>query len=195
MRHRDTDLELIEKALNNDQSAFSELHERYKDAVYYLILKIVKTPEDAEDLTYITFAKAFGNLYTYESTFNFSTWLFKIASNSAIDLLRKKSIQTLGISNDEDLAKDEISVSRIYQTSYDDPEELIIKEQRKILARNVVGHLDKNMEKIIRLRFFDEYSYEEISKALDLPLGTVKVQIHRAKKLLQSILKSDSKDI
>ncbi|MCO5247526.1 MAG: sigma-70 family RNA polymerase sigma factor [Chitinophagales bacterium] len=192
---RYSDMDLIKMAIDGHQPAYSELLHRYKDAVYFLILKIVRTPEDAEDLTYITFTKAFNNLATYDSAFKFSTWLFKIASNSAIDLLRKKSVKTLSISNEDETESGEVSIDYLGQFSDSDPEELIIKEQRKKIARNMVKHLDENMEKVIKLRFFDEYSYEEISKALDLPIGTVKVQIFRAKKLLQTILKSDSKDL
>ncbi len=192
MGGRKSDIELIEQALKNNQPAFTELMNRYEKSVYYLILKIVKNPEDAEDLTLITFTKAFANLDKYVPTHRFSTWLFKIASNSSIDFLRKKTIDTVSIALGDEVQKGEILLNTKEQTSHPGPEENMIKTQRAQIARQVIQHLNEDMEKVIRLRFFEEYSYEEISQELNIPLGTVKVQIHRAKNILQSILKESS---
>ena len=193
MKTKSTDLELIALAIDNDQKAYAELLERYRRAVYFLILKIVRNPEDAEDLTYVTFTKAFRNLHRYEPTHGFSTWLFKIASNSSIDFLRKKRIDTVGISMGGDFEPGEVVLDNKVVAYTLNPEEKIIKDQRMKMIQEVVKHLDVDFENVIRLRFFKEYSYDEIATELNLPLGTVKVQIHRAKKLLYSILK-DSAD-
>lgn len=192
MKNKVTDLELIELAKNDNQRAYAELLERYRRSVYYLILRIVKAPEDAEDLTYVTFTKAFKNLDKYVPTHGFSTWVFKIASNTSIDFLRKKSIDTVGIALGSDIQPGEVVLDNKVASSTLNPEERIIKEQRMEIIHNVVQHLDEDFEKVIRLRFFEEYSYDEIANELNLPLGTVKVQIHRAKKLLQSILKESA---
>lgn len=192
MKNKVTDLELIELAKNDDQRAYAELLERYRRSVYYLILKIVKAPEDAEDLTYVTFTKAFRNLDKYVPTHGFSTWVFKIASNTSIDFLRKKSIETVGIALGSDIQPGEVVLDNKVASGTLNPEERIIKEQRMEIIHDVVQHLDEDFEKVIRLRFFEEYSYDEIASELNLPLGTVKVQIHRAKKLLQSILKESA---
>lgn len=192
MKGKISDLDLIELAKQDDQRAYAELLERYRKSVYFLILRIVKTPEDAEDLTYVTFAKAFKNLSKYVPTHGFSTWLFKIASNTSIDFLRKKSIDTVGIALGSDIQPGEVILDNKVIATILNPEEKIIREQRLKIVHQVVQHLDKDFEKVIRLRFFEEYSYDEIAKELNLPLGTVKVQIHRAKKLLQSLLKDSS---
>ncbi len=192
MKNKVTDLELIELAKNDDQRAYAELLERYRRSVYYLILKIVKAPEDAEDLTYVTFTKAFRNLDKYVPTHGFSTWVFKIASNTSIDFLRKKSIETVGIALGSDIQPGEVVLDNKVAAATLNPEERIIKEQRMEIIHDVVQHLDEDFERVIRLRFFEEYSYDEIANELNLPLGTVKVQIHRAKKLLQSILKESA---
>jgi len=192
MRTGVTDLELIALAIQDDQRSYAELVERYRKSVFYLILKIVKTPEDAEDLTYITFTKAFKNLDKYAPTHAFSTWLFKIASNASIDFLRKKTIDTVGIASGVETQPGEVLLDNKMVAPILNPEERVIREQRLKIVQQVVQHLDPDFEQVIRLRFFDEYSYDEIASELNLPLGTVKVQIHRAKKLLQSILKDSS---
>lgn len=192
MKSKVTDLELIEHARCDDQRAYAELLERYRKSVYFLILKIVKAPEDAEDLTYVTFTKAFRNLDKYVPTHGFSTWLFKIASNTSIDFLRKKSIDTVGIAMGSEIQPGEVVLDNKVIAPILNPEETIIKEQRLKIVHEVVQHLDEDFERVIRLRFFEEYSYDEIASELNLPLGTVKVQIHRAKKLLQSILKDST---
>lgn len=192
MKEKISDLDLIELAKQDDQRAYAELLERYRKSVYFLILRIVKAPEDAEDLTYVTFTKAFKNLSKYVPTHGFSTWLFKIASNTSIDFLRKKSIDTVGIAMGSDIQPGEVILDNKVVATTLNPEEKIIRDQRLRIVHQVVQHLDKDFEKVIRLRFFKEYSYDEIANELNLPLGTVKVQIHRAKKLLQSLLKDSS---
>lgn len=192
MKTKATDLELISLAIDDDQRAFAELLERYRRAVYYLILKIVKTPEDVEDLTLVTFTKAFKNLHRYEPTHGFSTWLFKIASNTSIDFLRKKTIDTVGISMGGDFEPGEVVLDNKVVAYTLNPEEKIMKDERMKIMQQLVHSLDGDFEKVIRLRFFEEYSYDEIATELNLPLGTVKVQIHRAKKILHSILKDSS---
>lgn len=184
------DIELINLALADDQLAFSEILSRYRKAVYFLILKIVKFPEDAEDLTLITFSKAFLNLKSYTPTYRFATWIFRIASNSSIDFLRKRTLDTVGIAQGNTPEEGEVRYNQIKSLSLN-PEEELIEDQRKVLAHQVIKKLNVEMESIIRLRFFEEYTYDEISQELDIPLGTVKVRIHRARKILQTILKEN----
>lgn len=188
------DLELINLALADDQLAFTEILNRYKKAVYFLILKIVKSPEDAEDLTLITFSKAFLNLKKYTPTYRFATWIFKIASNSSIDFLRKRTLDTVGITLGNTSEEGEVRYHQIKSLSLN-PEEELIEDQRKVIAHQVIKKLNDDMESIIRLRFFEEYTYEEISQELNIPLGTVKVRIHRARKILQTILKGNPEAI
>ncbi len=180
------DMELVEKALQGDQQAFSRLMSRYRDAIYYILLKMVNNPTDAEDLTIEAFGKAFRNLNQYTPTFAFSTWLFKIATNNCIDFIRKK--RTSMISIDQDGSEKESPPPSIQEES-PDPEEQMIRNQKAKLMRDVVNQLKPRYKDLIVLRYFKQYSYEEIANELDLPLGTVKAQLFRAKELLYTIMK------
>ncbi len=180
------DMELVEKALQGDQQAYSRLMSRYRDAIYYILLKMVNNPTDAEDLTIEAFGKAFRNLNQYTPTFAFSTWLFKIATNNCIDFIRKRRALTISIDQD---STDKDTLSPTIQEESPDPEEQMIKNQKAKLMRDVVNQLKPRYKDLIILRYFKEYSYEEIANELDLPLGTVKAQLFRAKELLYSIMK------
>ena len=180
------DMELVEKALQGDQQAYSRLMSRYRDAIYYILLKMVNNPTDAEDLTIEAFGKAFRNLNQYTPTFAFSTWLFKIATNNCIDFIRKRRALTISIDQD---SGDKDTLSPTIQEESPDPEEQMIKNQKAKLMRDVVNQLKPRYKDLIILRYFKEYSYEEIANELDLPLGTVKAQLFRAKELLYSIMK------
>ncbi len=185
------DLELVNRALRGDQQAYSRLLSRYRDAIYYMLLKMVNHPTDAEDLTIETFGKAFRNLNQYTPNFAFSTWLFKIATNNCIDFIRKQRTPLISIDQSH---MDKDSTPLAIQESSPDPEENMIKSQKAVLMRNVVDQLKPRYKNLIVLRYFKEYSYEEIANELDLPLGTVKAQLFRAKELLYNMLnKKDAK--
>jgi RNA polymerase sigma-70 factor (ECF subfamily) len=184
------DLELVEKAVDGDQRAYAELMARYRDAIYFMLLKMINNKTDAEDLTIEAFGKAFKNLKQYSPNYAFSTWLFKIASNNCIDYLRKK--RTNHISIDGSFTADEKeNDSKIHiKDEAPDPEENLIRSQKVILMRTVVKKLKPRYRTLIELRYFKEYSYEEISAELELPLGTVKAQLFRARELLFNTLKN-----
>ncbi len=183
------DLDLVNRALSGDQQAYSKLMSRYRDAIYYMLLKMVNNPTDAEDLTIETFGKAFKNLHQYVPDFAFSTWLFKIASNNCIDFIRKQRTPLISIDQDH---SDKNGVPLTIQENSPDPEENMIKSQKAVLMRSVVNQLKPRYKDLIVLRYFKEYSYEEIANELNLPLGTVKAQLFRAKELLYNILKKNS---
>jgi RNA polymerase sigma-70 factor (ECF subfamily) len=180
------DIELLNAARQGDQRAFSMLMDKYKESLQYMILKIVKSPQDAEDLMIESFAKAFDNLEKYTPQYAFSTWLYKIASNTSIDFLRKKSIQQVSIDADDVFIADSLLYS-----SDETPEKRLIRSQRIALLQDTVKKLDPAFMLVIELRYFKEKSYEEISIELNIPIGTVKVQLYRAKKQLLEILKND----
>src|SRR6056297_3766790 len=96
------DYELVQLALRGDEKAFTRLLSRYKDAIYFMLLKMVNNRNDAEDLTLEAFGKAFKNIHQYSPTYAFSTWLFKIASNNCIDFLRRKKGTYIAIDNNSD---------------------------------------------------------------------------------------------
>ncbi|NQU80599.1 MAG: sigma-70 family RNA polymerase sigma factor [Bacteroidetes bacterium] len=180
------DVRLVERAKKNDQSAYAQLMNRYREAIHYMLLKMVNNASDAEDLTIEAFSKAFKNLEQYTPNFAFSTWLFKIASNNCIDFIRKKRIDHISL--DREIG-DKGRVSSIIIAEVSDPEEDLIKKQKASLMRHVVTTLKPRYRDLVELRYFKEYSYEEIADELNLPLGTVKAQLFRARELLYNILK------
>jgi RNA polymerase sigma-70 factor (ECF subfamily) len=184
------DLVLVQKAVDGDQKAYAELMGRYRDAIFFMLLKMVNNKSDAEDLTIEAFGKAFKNIAQYSPNFAFSTWLFKIASNNCIDYLRKKRTNFVSIdgSHNEDKENNEPTIH--LKDDMPDPEENLIKDQKALLMRTIVKKLKPRYRTLIELRYFKEYSYEEIAAELDLPIGTVKAQLFRARELLFQTLKS-----
>lgn len=182
------DYELVIQAINGDQDAYARLLARYWDSIFFMLLKMVHNKDDAEDLTIEAFGKAFKNLGNYAPEFAFSTWLFKIANNNAIDFIRRQKGKPIPIDNQGRNQEDESQMQ--LQSNSPDPEEELIKKQKAILLQNVVDQLKPRYSRLVNLRFFREYSYEEIAKELELPIGTVKAQLFRAKELLYSILKN-----
>jgi RNA polymerase sigma-70 factor (ECF subfamily) len=180
------DYELVKTALSGDEKAFARLLARYKDAIYFMLLKMVNNRSDAEDLTLEAFGKAFKNLHQYTPTYAFSTWLFKIASNNCIDFLRKKKGIYLPIDNNEN---DSLEIIKL-PAKEPNPEEKLIRQQKAILLRKVVRRLKPRYQNLVELRYFREFSYEEIAKELNLPLGTVKAQLFRAREMLFKMIES-----
>ncbi len=184
------DYQLVLAALNKgDQEAYAELMKNYRDALYFMLLKMTKNPQDADDLTIEAFGKAFKNLHQYTSEFAFSTWLFKIASNNCIDFMRRKRKNILHASPRDEHSSENDPVSSIPSETLD-PEENIIKMQKVKLMREVVERLKPHYRTLVELRYFKEYSYEEISNELNLPIGTVKAQLFRSRELLYNIMKN-----
>lgn len=181
------DLELVAKAKAGDQQAYGHLLGKYRDAIYFMLLKMVNNQVDAEDLTIEAFGKAFKNLDQYTPNFAFSTWLFKIASNNCIDHIRKKRGTTVSLDQTVD-GDDSLTPSALIQSDTPDPEVSMINKQKISLMHDVVSKLKPRYRSLIELRYFKEYSYEEISEHLELPIGTVKAQLFRARELLLNIL-------
>ena len=183
------DYELVKRATQKkDQQAFAELMDKYKDSIYYMLLKMVHNNDDAEDLTLEAFGKAFSRLHQYTPNFAFSTWLFKIATNNCIDFLRKKKKNVMSIDNrieneDGDDFKFEIKSEGLT------PEQIAMNDQKIQLMRQYVKKLKPRYEILVEMRYFKEMSYDEISEELQLPLGTVKAQLFRAREFLFNILK------
>lgn len=186
------DFSYVERAKAGDQKAYAELMQRYKDSIYFMVLKMVNNKDDAMDITVTTFAKAFENLDKYRPDFAFSTWLFRIATNGSIDFIRKKKIQTTSIDGFKDSDGDE----KIFEIKSDvlNPEESSIKKQQTEQLKEIIDRLPSRYKTLIILRYFDELSYEEIAQQLDLPLGTVKAQLFRGRDLLSNILNRRKKN-
>jgi RNA polymerase sigma factor (sigma-70 family) len=181
------DVELVEKAKVGDQLAYGELLGRYRDAIYFMLLKMVNNPIDAEDLTIEAFGKAFKNIDQYAPNFAFSTWLFKIATNNCIDFIRKKRASHVSLDQTAD-GEDSLAPSSLIQSDVPDPEAYMINQQKIKHMRKIVSRLKPRYRQLVELRYFKEYCYEEIAVELDIPIGTVKAQLFRARELLLNIL-------
>ena len=188
------DLVLVEAAINGDQKAYADLMGRYRDSIYFMLLKMVNNKDDADDLTIEAFGKAFNKLHQYTPNYAFSTWLFKIASNNCIDFIRKKKKLTYSLDKGME-GSDGSEIMLQVPSNTLDPEENYIKDQKEILMRNVVTKLKPRYRTLVELRYFKEFSYEEIAQELDLPLGTVKAQLFRAREFLYNILKNSKEKI
>ena len=182
------DYALVQKALLGDEKAFARLLSRYKDTIYFMLLKMLNNRSDAEDLTLEAFGKAFKNLHQYSPTYAFSTWLFKIASNNCIDFLRKKKGITISLETENE--QGEVSETMRLKSKDLNPEERLIRKQKAILLHKVVRRLKPHYQTLVELRYFNELSYEEIAKELNLPLGTVKAQLFRARQMLFKLIES-----
>ncbi len=189
------DFKLIDKAtLEGDQSAFADLLSRYKKPVYHMILKMVRNVDDAEDLTIEAFAKAFKNLARFKKDYTFSTWLFRIATNNAIDFIRKKKLETYSLNSSFTDDSGE-SVNIDVEDNDRTPDEEAINTQKIELVRMFVTKLPPKYQRLVKLRYFDELSYDEIATELEAPLGTVKAQLHRARELMYELVKDKKKHI
>jgi RNA polymerase sigma factor (sigma-70 family) len=189
------DFKLIDQAVQGgDEQAYADLMERYKKPVYHMILKMVRNVDDAEDLTIEAFAKAFKNLERFKKDYTFSTWLFRIATNNAIDFIRKKKLETYSLNTSfSDDNGDAVTID--VEDKNLNPAEETIKTQKIELIRMFVTKLPAKYQRLVKLRYFDELSYEEIAQELGAPLGTVKAQLHRARELMYDLVKDKKQHI
>ncbi|SFT87582.1 RNA polymerase sigma-70 factor, ECF subfamily [Lishizhenia tianjinensis] len=181
------DLQLVEMAKKGNQNAYAQLMDRYREPVYYMLLKMIKNSDDAEDLTIEAFGKAFNRLEQYSPSYAFSTWLFKIASNNCIDFIRKKRVKVTSMDHAYS-NQDGESVGMDFESEGLDPEEEIMRKQKVKMMRQVVRKLKPRYRDLIEKRYFQELSYDEIATEMDLPLGTVKAQLFRAREFLANLM-------
>ena len=177
--------EYIQKAQKGDQSAFTYLLDFYWNEVYGFMLKRTQNETDSEDITIETFSKAFDKISTYNTEYQFSTWLIAIGKNVHIDLLRKKkAAHTLDITDRED--------QQAYNVADSSPsaEDVLITEQNLSQLLQFIKQLKPHYQDIIQLRYFQELSYQEIAEQLNEPLSNIKIKILRAKKLLSVIIQN-----
>ncbi len=181
------DRALVEEALRGDEHAYEELVEKYERALYHHIRKMVRSGQVVEDLVQESFIKAFGALESYSPTYAFSTWLYKIATNHTIDHLRKKKLPTRSI--DKPIRTKEGQMDyQVPDTTYR-PDQHIVEDQRRSIIQEAIDALPPKYHRVIVLRHQEEKSYQEIAEELDLPLGTVKAHIFRAREKLNKHLR------
>lgn len=189
------DYRLVQLAVDNgDQKAYAELLNNYRDSLYFMLLKMTNNPVDADDLTIEAFGKAFKNLRQYSPEYAFSTWLFKIAANNCIDFMRKRQ-RILYAPVPEPGESDQGNYPANIPSTALTPDEKVIAKQKVELMHEVVEKLKPHYKLLIEMRYFKEFSYEEIASDLDLPVGTVKAQLFRAREFLYQILKHSQEHI
>jgi RNA polymerase sigma-70 factor (ECF subfamily) len=188
------DFDLIDKAVEGDEKAYAQLMNRYRKSVYHTMLKMIRNVDDAEDLAMEAFAKAFKNLHKFKKDYTFSTWLFRIATNNCIDFIRKKKLNTFSIHTA--VTTDESGTMQLdIMDSNRNPQEEAIRTQKLEIVREFVTLLPPKYQRLVKLRYFEEYSYDEIAKEIEAPLGTVKAQLHRSRELLYDLLKNSKNRI
>lgn len=181
------DYAVVQRAIGGDQSAFKMLFDKYKQPLYFHILKLVKDREIIEDLLQEIFLKAFDNISSFNPDYAFSTWLYRITTNHSIDYLRKKKLKTFSIHDPIRTKDGEMSIELEDESRTTD--DLIMRKQRSQILREALDSLPEKYREIIKMRHVEELSYQEIAEILDLPLGTVKAHIFRARELLYKYLK------
>ncbi len=187
IQSRRQDLVLISAALGGDQLAFRELMKKYRDAIFNLIYRIIRDRAQVEDLTQETFVKAFASLRNFNREYAFSTWLYKIATNSSIDYIRKKKLHTMSINKPISHGDSDYSIE-LPDSTYE-PDRVIIRDQKSVVISEAIARLPPKYRKVIIMRHNEERDYAEIAKILKIPIGTVKAHIFRARELLYKYLR------
>ncbi len=179
--------DLIKQAIEGDESAYRQLLENYRGAIFNLLFKMVRNKEETEDLVQEAFMKAFKALPSFNEEYAFSTWLYKIAINNCIDHMRKKRLKTYSINKPVQSKDGELD--REFPDTSMSPDKELLNEERTLLIEAAIDELPENYKVAIVLRHSKEKSYEEIAELLDIPLGTVKARIFRAREMLKKKLK------
>jgi RNA polymerase sigma-70 factor (ECF subfamily) len=186
-----SDPELVELCKRADERAAVEILRRFERPVFSLIYRMVRDRELAEDLAQEAFVRAFNNLERYDPSYKFSSWLFKVAYNLTIDHLRKKQLDTVSIHGSPTAVTHELQAATAITVESTDerPDEALQSREIGSEIEVAIGELREEYRSAIILRHVEGRSYEEIAEILDVPLGTVKTYIHRARKELQEQLR------
>lgn len=184
------DADVVNLAQRGNEGAFRELIRRYERPVFSLIYRMVRDSAAAEDLAQDSFIKVLNHLDKYRPEFKFSSWLFKIANNVAIDFLRKRQLDTISIdgSPHASTAAEVEATSIELSDSAESPLDELASRELGAIIEQAIAQLRPEYRNCIMLRHVEGRSYEEIAATLDLPLGTVKTYIHRARHQLREAL-------
>lgn len=172
---------------HGSRKAYADLMALYREPLRLLLLRMTHNTTAADDLMMETFGKAFMQLHRYAPTSSFSAWLYSIGVHTYIDHLRRNHMVTMPLSSLEETSDGEY-VEYPVPSGQPDPEESLIRMQRDQALKQIVEQLREPYRKMVRMRYYEELSYEEIAQRLGIPLGTVKVRLSRAKELLQAII-------
>ncbi|HEX9726920.1 MAG TPA: sigma-70 family RNA polymerase sigma factor [Gemmatimonadales bacterium] len=185
-----TDQDVVAHAQRGSELAFRELIRRYQRPIFSLVYRMVRDRELAEDLAQETFIKVLNHIDSYRPEHKFSSWIFKIANNAAIDHLRRKELDTLSLEGAPDavtIQRQEATALQVGSRGESPLEELEARELGSQIE-NAIAQLRPEYRACIILRHVEGRPYEEIAETLGLPLGTVKTYIHRARAELRDIL-------
>jgi RNA polymerase sigma-W factor len=184
---REEDIQLIARARSGDERAFRALLDKYERAVFSICLRMVRNRDEAADLAQESFIKTFSMLERYNPTYAFSSWLFKITSNLCIDYLRKRRVETYAM--DDPINGEKGEIQRQFEAPDPDPEQEMMKKEKMKRLEKAIDQLPAHYRIMLVLRHQENLSYEEIAECLEIPLGTVKARIHRAREMLRTSLK------
>jgi len=184
------DADLVRRCLSGDQRACRDLVRRYERPVYSVLMRVVRRAEDAEDLVQETFVKVFRALDRYDVERPFSAWIFTIASLLAIDHLRRRRVQTVSLSVSDPGSGEERTMD--VEDKGLKPDEITSNREEESATEQLIDGLPEHYRIVVLLRHQQDLSYEEIAEALNLPLGTVKARIHRARALLKDRIQGPS---
>ncbi|MGH7458449.1 MAG: RNA polymerase sigma factor [Longimicrobiaceae bacterium] len=184
-----TDQELVRRAAAGSGRAYRELLARYQGPVFSLVYRLVRNRETAEDLAQETFVRVFNSIGRYDPKYKFSSWIFKIANNLAIDQLRKRELDTVSLHGSPHTAGGEQQAGQITAVSADEtPAERLEARELGASLERAIGALRPEYRSAVTLRHVQGYGYEEISEIMEIPLGTVKTYIFRARAELREAL-------
>ena len=193
MSRKDSEFYTVQKALSGDQRAFTTFYNSYHRSLLHQIKKIVRDEEVAMDITMETFEKAFQALHRYSPEYAFSTWLIRIGLNMAIDYNRaRKRHSFVRIDTDED--DDDAKFVFQLKDEADTPLEEVMNVQYVDFVKRMIEELPRWHRRMLELKYLDGLTYEEIADELQVPVGTVKGTLHRAKELFQEILKNNKEE-
>lgn len=181
-----SDALVIAQARRGEESAFAELLRRYRAPVFNLCLRMLKNRDDAEDVAQDVFIKVFAMLDRYDERYAFRSWLFKISANQCIDFIRKNRVKMLSL--DEPMQYRGEEIERQFPDDGATPDETLESKELGTLLLDVTAELPPHYRSMIVLRHQEQMSYEEIAQVMDLPLGTVKARIHRARAMMKDKL-------
>ncbi len=184
------DRELATLAAKGREGAFRELLHRYERPVFSLIFRMVRDRALAEDLSQEAFVRAFNAIRTYKTSYKFSNWIFKIANNHTIDYLRKRKLDTVSIhgSPHAGTAAEAEKSRLVLESTEESPHDFVEHKELGGQIEEAIGELREEYRTVILLRHVEGYAYDEIAEIMDLPLGTVKTYLHRARAELKERL-------
>jgi RNA polymerase sigma-70 factor (ECF subfamily) len=184
---------LVRQALEGDRRAYDRLARKYREPLVRHVARLVRDRDDVDDLVQEALTKALTQLASYDPSYAFSTWLYRIATNHSIDHLRRRKLATYSL--DQPIRTKDGEMQAEVPDSTWRPDRHVVADQQRTLINEAIARLPEKYHRVIVMRHVEELAYEEIAEQLDLPLGTVKAHIFRARALLYRYLKDRQGDL